>query len=201
MSFSKVPSKFFSYFVSEKSLFSLTLLAVLLFFLSGCGINFAIKDTRGESAPTADAESFAEIMDVPYPSVMTLERKNTFTYTRKGIQAGVISVVGHLTTDEIGAYYDSHLPDHGWQPRAEAQSGKLVSTWVKGNRVLTIIASPLTLSLGSDLRLELWVAPPHTQADLGKRVVYDSSAPSGDPVVETKPIRGGKKNGFSEEDI
>jgi hypothetical protein len=139
-------------------------------------------------------------MDVPYPSTMTLEKKNTYTYTRKGIQAGVISVVGHLTTDEIGAYYDSHLPNHGWQPRAEAQSGKLVSTWAKGQRVLTIIASPLTLSLGSDLRLELWVAPPHTKADLGQRVVYDSSAPSGDPIVETKPIRGNKGT-FSQEDI
>jgi hypothetical protein len=179
-----------------------TLIALLsLFFLTGC-INFALKDTRGEAAPTPEGESFAEFMDVPYPSVMTLERKNTFTYSRKGIQAGVVSVVGHMTADEVGAYYDRHLPNHGWQPRAEAQSGKLVSTWAKGQKVLTIIASPLTLSLGSDLRLELWVAPPHTQADLSQRVVYGSSAPPEEPTIETKPIRGGKKNGsFTEEDI
>ncbi|MDR2387437.1 MAG: hypothetical protein LBE80_07640 [Deltaproteobacteria bacterium] len=200
MSLSKSPFKCFAPSFLN-SFFSLSLLAAFILLLSGCGVNFAIKDTRGQSAPTLDGESFAEIMDVPYPSVMTLERKNTFTYTRKGIQAGVISVVGHLTTDEIGAYYDSHLPNHGWQPRAEAQSGKLVSTWAKGQRVLTIIASPLTLSLGSDIRLELWIAPPHTQADLGKRVVYDTSTPAADPVVETKPIRGGKKDGFSESDI
>jgi hypothetical protein len=141
-------------------------------------------------------------MDVPYPAVMTLESKNTFSYSRKNIQAGVVSVVGHLSTDEIGAYYDSHLPNHGWTPLAEAQSSKLVSTWTKGQKVLTIIASPLTLSLGSNLRLELWVAPPHTKADLSQRIVYGSTAPVEDPVIQTNPIRGGKQEGeFSQEDI
>jgi hypothetical protein len=171
-----------------------------LIFLNGC-VNFTLKDTRGESASPLEEESYAEFMDVPYPSTMSLERKNTYTYTRKGIQAGVVSVVGNLTTDEIGAYYDARLPDLGWEPRAEAQSGKLISTWVKGQRVLTIIASPITLSLGSNLRLELWVAPPHTKGDLGQRVVYESSAPSGETIIETKPIRGGKQGSFSKEDI
>ncbi|MDR3135642.1 MAG: hypothetical protein LBU69_06075 [Deltaproteobacteria bacterium] len=172
-----------------------------LLVLSGC-LNFALTKTRGESAPTADGESFSEFMDIPYPSIMTLESKNSSTYTRKDIKAGVVSVVGHLSADEVGAYYDSHLPRHGWAPLAEAQSGKLVSTWAKGQRVLTIIASPLTLSLGSDLRLELWVAPPHTKGDLGQRIVYDSSAPTGEKIIETTPIRNRNRTGtFSEEDI
>jgi hypothetical protein len=179
----------------------LFLILACLLSLVGC-VNVALTKTRGESAPTAEGESFAEFMDIPYPSVMALETKNTFTYTRRGIQAGVVTVVGNLSADEIGAYYDSHLPNHGWTPLAEAQSAKLVSTWTKGQKVLTIISSPLTLSLGSDTRLELWVAPPHTKNDLGERIVYDSTAPREEPVIKTAPIRGGEKKGeFTEKDI
>ncbi|MDR1308532.1 MAG: hypothetical protein LBL95_01315 [Deltaproteobacteria bacterium] len=180
----------------------LALLALAsLSLLPGC-LNVAFGDARGPSAPTAEGESFAEFMDLPYPPVMTLETRNTFAYERKGIRAGVVTVVGRLSADEIGAYYDSHLPAHGWAPLAEAQSTKLVSTWTKGQKVLTIVTSPITLSIGSDTRLELWVAPPHSQGDLGQRIVYGSTGPREEAVIQTTPIRGGpRQGGFTEEDI
>jgi hypothetical protein len=174
-----------------------------LLLLSGC-INIAITDATGPSAPTPEGESFAEFMDVPYPSVMVLEKRNTFTYERKGMLAGVITAVGNLSADELGAYFDLHLPAHGWSPLAEAQSAKLVSIWTKGNRYLTIISSPISLSLGSDTRLELWVAPPHTGEDLNQRIVYQDTGPNRDPIIRTTPIRSGSGGGngaYREEDI
>jgi hypothetical protein len=179
------------------------LLAALVPSLTGC-LTVAIRDSSGPSAPTPDEESFAEFMDVPYPAIMTLEKDDTYTYTRRDVQAGVVTVMGRMTVDELGAFYDEHLPSHGWLPVAEAQSVKLVSTWTKGSKVLTIIATPIVMAIGGNLRVELWVAAPHTKADLGQRTVY-RSAHDGEPLVKTKPVRGGgggaKKGDISEEDI
>jgi hypothetical protein len=195
----KLKRKYDNINFSTARILQIFLVMTCLTLFSGC---LTLSDTRRSASPPPDGESYSEFMDVPYPSFMTLESKNSFTYTRKGVKAGVVSVVGRMSADEIGAYYDSHLPGHGWTPLAEAQSGKLISTWTKGQKALTIIATPLNLSLSGDIRVELWVAPPHTKGDLDQRIVYDSGPSQAEPVVETKPVRGGKKRGsFSEEDI
>ncbi|MDR1297770.1 MAG: hypothetical protein LBO05_10465 [Deltaproteobacteria bacterium] len=184
-------------------------LGCLLTVLPGC-LSISVRDAGDPPPPppSHEGESFAEFMDVPYPSVMKLESRNTFSYERKGVRAGVVTAVGDLSADEIGAYYDSHLPSYGWTPLAEAQSGKLVSTWTKGKVVLTVITNPLSLSITSDTRLELWVAAPHTREDLGRRVVYDNTGASGKPILETTPIRAPRGSGsnsgggsYQEEDI
>ena len=178
----------------------LALLAALVVGLAGC-LTVAVRDTSGPSAPTADEESFAEFMDVPYPAIMALERDDTFTYTRRDIQAGVVTVMGRMTVDELGAFYYDHLPGHGWSPLAEAQSVKLVSTWTKGGKVLTIIATPIIMAIGGNIRVELWVAPPHTRADLGQRAVYRNTGEAREPMVKTKPTRSNRKDGIDEENI
>ena len=176
------------------------LLMGLMAALSGC-VTLALRDTSGPMAPTSDEESFAEFMDVPYPATMTLEKDATFSYTRREVKAGVVTVIGKMTVDEIGYFYDTHLPGHGWSPVAEAQSLKLVSTWTKGGKVLTIIATPIVMAIGGNLRLELWVGAPHTKGDLGQRTVYQSTGGDKGPLVETKPIRRGKNNNIEEEDL
>ena len=196
-------SRLSSRFGSKRAPFGQILLLALSFALiaalSGC-VTMAIRDTKGPMASTSDEESFAEFMDVPYPAVMTLERDSTFSYSRREVKAGVVTVLGKMTVDELGAFYDSHLPSHGWSPLVEAQSKKLVSTWTKGGKVLTIIATPVIMAIGGNLRVELWVAPPHTKGDLGSRIVYRSSDEGKAPIVQTKPIRG-NKGGINEENI
>jgi hypothetical protein len=54
--------------------------------------------------------------------------------------------------------------------------------------------------IGGNLRVELWVAAPHTKGDLGNRTVYQRTDEPGDPIIRTRPIRGGS-SGFEEEDI
>jgi hypothetical protein len=61
----------------------------------------------------------------------------------------------------------------------------------EGSKVLTVITNPVTFSIGGSTRLELWIAPPHTKADLTQRVVYDSTGPRNEPIYQTTPIRGG----------
>ncbi|MDR2455899.1 MAG: hypothetical protein LBE49_04815 [Deltaproteobacteria bacterium] len=184
---------------SLKRLFLLLALSGLTMALSGC-VTVALRDTSGPNAATIDDESFAEFMDVPYPAIMTLEKDGTFSYMRREAKAGVVTVMGKMTVDELGAFYDAHLPGHGWSPVAEAQSNKLVSTWTKGGRALTIIATPIVMAIGGNLRVELWVGAPHTKGDLGHRVVYRSTDEGSNPVIQTRPIRG-NKGGISEEDI
>ena len=168
--------------------------------IPGC-LNVALRDTPGPSAPYGYEESFAEFLDVPYPATMTLEKGDTFTYTRRGVLAGVVTLVGKMTVEELGAYYDEHLPPHGWSPLSEAQNVKLVSTWTRGDKTLTIIATPIVMAIGGNLRVELWVAAPHTRADLGNRAVYRRTDEPSDPVLRTGPVRGGGGGGFGEEDI
>jgi hypothetical protein len=150
---------------------SCLLLAVLTIGLTGC-LKPIIAPFGGRSSPPADGESFAEFLDIPYPSVMALDRSKTFTYTRRGILSGTIVVAGRMTVDEVGQYFDQHLPGHGWTPLAEAQGERLVSTWVKDKKVLTILAISALAISGRDSRVEIWVAPPHLASDLGQRVVY-----------------------------
>ncbi|MDR1656103.1 MAG: hypothetical protein LBT47_00920 [Deltaproteobacteria bacterium] len=180
----------------KKLSFCLLVLAGLA--AAGC-LNVAIKDTSGPKAPSRDEESFAEFLDVPYPATMTLEKDNTFTYSRRDILAGVVTVVGRMTVDELADYYDNHLPSYGWSPLAEAQNIKLVSTWTKGGKVLTVVATPIIMAIGGNLRVELWVAPPHTKGDLGNRLRYQNSE-SGQKPYSTKPIRN-KNGSFDEENI
>ncbi|MDR1545792.1 MAG: hypothetical protein LBU12_03585 [Deltaproteobacteria bacterium] len=171
--------------------------------LAGCLTigNFGGSNGSGGSggASAKDGESFYDFMDVPFPSAMSLDSSGTFTYSRRGVLSGVVAVVGRMNVEELGAWFDVHLPSYGWSPLAEAQNVKLVSTWTKGAAVLTLIASPVTLSLGGDVRLELWVAPPHLKSDLGKRVVYETT---GGKARSTTPVRSSKPKGsVTEEDI
>lgn len=141
------------------------------FLLSGCVE--AITDTVAGPTRGQDEESFAEFLDVPYPANMSFSKKQSFTYERRGVQSGLVTVSGRMNMDELGAYYDAHLPGHGWSPVAEVQySSAFASTWRKGEKLLTIVSRPASFSVGGDVTVELWVAPPHTQADLGHRVVY-----------------------------
>ncbi|MGL4209867.1 MAG: hypothetical protein ACRCTY_10840 [Candidatus Adiutrix sp.] len=123
-----------------------------------------------------DIESFAEFKDVPYPSNMSFLKSESFTYTRRGTLAGVVVVSGRMTKDEVGAFYDAHLPNHGWAPLAEVNyNTSLVASWAKDNKVLTIITRPLPLAVTPEIKVELWVAPPHTKDDLGRRTIYQHS--------------------------
>jgi hypothetical protein len=148
-----------------------------------------------------EGESFAEFLDVPYPSIMGLDRQATFTYNRRGVLAGTVVVAGRMTLDEVGEYFDLHLPSHGWTPLAEGQGAKLVTTWVKDKKVLTIIASSVFAIAGQDTRVEIWVQAPFNKSDLGHRVVYRKS-PEKREIFSTTPQRSTKdKDGVSEENI
>jgi hypothetical protein len=171
-------------------------LLVLAFGLSGCVR--PVLAPFGGSKPPVDGESFAEFLDVPYPSNMGLDRSLTFTYERRGVLSGTIVVAGRLTMDEAAAYFDLHLPGHGWVPVAEAQGQKIVSTWRKGQKYLTIIVSPAFAIAGQDSRIEIWVAPPRSESDLGKRVIYKKPAESKER--STTPIRG-RGGDIREEDL
>ncbi|MDR2405144.1 MAG: hypothetical protein LBE27_02095 [Deltaproteobacteria bacterium] len=143
-----------------------------------------------DSDPLArEDENFQDFLDVPYPSAMTVEKSKVQVYDRRGVLSGTYSILGKLSPDEILDYYDRHLPKHGWQPLSEAQTeSEIISTWTKGNKTLIIQTSKVTLAIGADTRAKIWVAPPHTKSDLGKRVIYrDTSEPG--KSWSTTPIR------------
>ncbi|MDR2140680.1 MAG: hypothetical protein LBR11_02650 [Deltaproteobacteria bacterium] len=175
------------------------LLTLVFLGLTGC-VRPIIAPFGGKDSPPLEGESFAEFLDVPYPSVMGLDRQSTYVYKRRGIQAGTIVVAGRMTVDEVGEYYDQHLPSHGWSPLAEAQGSKLVSTWTKDKKVLTIIVSSVFSITGQDSRVEIWVSPPHLSSDLGQRVVYKKPPEPGE-TYSTTPQRRPNKGSVSEENL
>ncbi|MDR2422254.1 MAG: hypothetical protein LBE01_02620 [Deltaproteobacteria bacterium] len=180
----------------QKALKPLSII-LLLVGLTAC-LKPVLAPFGGKDAPVLEGESFAEFLDVPYPSVMGLDRQSTFAYDRRGVHSGTFVVVGRMTLDEVGEYFDLHLPAHGWTPLAEAQGPKLVSTWVKEKKVLTIVVSQAFAIAGQDSRVEIWVSPPRYQSDLGQRVVY-KKPPEPGKTRSTTPIR--RSGGVSEEDI
>jgi hypothetical protein len=182
---------------------------LVLFFalaLSGC----VEKVTAPFTGPPVnrDEESFAEFRDVPYPAHLRFNKNVSFTYQRRGVLSGLVQVEGTMTVDELGAYCDAHLPGHGWKPISDIQySSALVSTWKKADKILTVVGRPSSLStLSGGLNVQLWVAPPYTEDDLGQRVIYRKKDPSSsggilDELFSTGS--GSKKSGGSmtEEDI
>jgi hypothetical protein len=175
-------------------------LVLLALGLAGC-VRPVLAPFGGKgSPPVLEGESFAEFLDLPYPSAMGLDRSATFTYERRGVKAGTVVVAGRMTMDEVGEYFDLHLPSHGWSPVAEAQGPKIVSTWVKGDKYLTIIVSPAFAITGQDSRIEMWISPPHLKSDLGKRVVYQKPNERRE-IFSTKPQRKSKDGEVSEEDL
>jgi hypothetical protein len=149
---------------------------------------------RPDTAQRED-ENFQDFLDVPYPSAMHLDKSRTEVYERRGVTSGTYTIVGVLSPDEMLDYYDRHLPKHGWAPLGEAQTEReAVSTWTKGNKTLTVETSKVTLAIGADTRVRVWVSPPHTKADLGKRVIYQDTSDPGRTWSST-PIREGGGSG------
>ncbi|MDR2339461.1 MAG: hypothetical protein LBF40_04935 [Deltaproteobacteria bacterium] len=183
------------------SLAALPLMAVVII-ASIVSCTTLITPAKDRGPAGREDENFQDFMDVPYPSALILERSKVQVYDRRGIKCGTYSLLGKLSPDEIMDYYDRHLPPYGWSPQAEAQTeDQIVSTWVKGNKTLTLEASKVTLAIGADTRLTVWMASPHTKGDLGKRVIYrDTSAPG--KTYRTTPIRGkGEQSGVTEENL
>jgi hypothetical protein len=181
-----------------KPLFKAALLTAALAVLTGCLESLP----RPFAEPKADPqkESFAEFADVPYPTHLVYNQKERYTFKRRDKLCGLVAVSGRMNLDEAGAYFDAHLPGHGWQPRAEVSySSGLVSTWIKGDRTLTVVGRPATLTLNPEVRLELWVAPLRTADDLGRRVVYQP--PAGAAAGAKSPAKSAPRKGISEEDI
>ena len=188
--------------------------AVLLFALGG--LTACVEKITAPFTGTTvnrDEESFAEFRDVPYPANMSFNKQESFTYSRRDVTSGLVVVSGRMNVDELGAYYDLHLPGHGWSPLADIHySSALVSTWKKGNKVLTVVGRPVAFSIGSDLKVELWVAPPYTKDDLGERTAYQkptvrepasSNAGSGffDGLFSGGSGKSGSGSSVTEEDI
>jgi hypothetical protein len=177
--------------------------ALSFVFLASCTL--AITPSR-EGMNAREDENFQDFMDIPYPSEMTIEKNKTEVFTRRNVLSGHISIVGPLSNDELLDYYDRHLPHHGWTPHAEVQlESETVSTWAKPGKTLTIIATKPALSIGVKSRIDLYVAPPHTEADLGHRTIYLDTTPSGSS-YSTTPIResglgGRRSSGIGEEDL
>ncbi|MDR1039474.1 MAG: hypothetical protein LBR80_04770 [Deltaproteobacteria bacterium] len=173
-----------------------------------CVSCFAALAPSSPDQTRRDDENFQDFLDVPFPSEMAVEKGESVLYTRRDVLSGRISLVGTLSTDEILEYFDRHLPGHGWTPRAEVTARKVtVSTWSKGTKTLTVVAEELTLSVGARSRTVLYMAPPHTQDDLGHRTVYQSTERAHGERYSTVPIRGGggsggsSRGGYSEEDL
>jgi hypothetical protein len=166
----------------------------------------ALTSTKPDEA-RRDDENFQDFLDVPFPGDMAVEKGQSVLYTRRDVLSGRLSLVGSLSTDELLEYFDRHLPPHGWSPRSEVSARKVtVSTWSKGSKTLTIVAENLTLAVGARTRAVLYVAPPHTSADLGHRTVYQSTEKEHGEKYSTTPIRGGGGKGsergtYSEEDM
>ncbi len=185
----------------------LSSLVIVLFavILSGCVEKVAAPFTG--PPVNREEESFAEFRDVPYPSNLSFDKKSSFTYQRRGVLSGVVALSGSMTVDEAGAWYDAHLPGHGWRPLADIQfSTALFSTWKKGDKVLTVVGRPSSLSsVSGGLNLQLWVAPPYTEDDLGHRVVYQKEKSSGggilDELLSTGSSSKKSDNSVTEEDI
>ena len=180
---------------------SLALLSAAAAFFLSCT---ALLAPAGRPAAEAhEDENFQDFLDVPYPTAMTLEKSTLQVFQRRGVLSGTYSLVGPLSPDEIMDYYDRHLTPHGWSTVSEVQTEKeILSVWSKGQKTLILHASKVTLSLGADTRVRVWMGAPHTAGDLGKRVIYrDTSEPgrtwSSTPIRE----RGGSGSDVSEENI
>jgi hypothetical protein len=154
-----------------------------------------------------DDENFQDFMDIPFPSIMAVEKGNVVVFTRRGVLSGYIPLMGALSIDELLDYYDRHLPGHGWAPHSEVQTERgAVSTWIKSGKTLSLVLTQPKLSIGVNATLQIWVAPPHTKDDLGNRVIYrDTNRPG--RTFNTTPIRsgsggfGGSGSDVSEEDL
>jgi hypothetical protein len=185
--------------------FAAVLLAVLSLLLTA-SCSFSLSNAGDEYVPPPENENFQDFTDVPYPTEMSVEKGKTVVFTRRDVLSGRVSVTGPLTNDELLDYFDRHLPGHGWTPHSEVRTpDETVSTWAKPGKTLTLMVTKPTLSLGVKSRVDIFVAPPHTKDDLGKRTVYESSK-SGSKTYSTTPIRtpgssGTRTTGIGEEDI
>lgn len=180
-----------------KPLFKVTLLTAIITTFTGC--LEGLPQLFTEPKPNPQKESFAEFVDVPYPTHLVYNRRESYTFKRRDKLCGLVAVSGQMNLDEAEAYFDTHLPGHGWQPQARVSyNSALVSTWTKGDQTLTVIGRPATLTLIPEIRVELWIAPLHTTDDLNQRIIYQP--PTGGTRAKN-PAKNTLHKSISEEDI
>jgi hypothetical protein len=130
-----------------------------LFFLlvvSGCAK--VIQSQSGGAETPTPIVTIREFPDVPIPTDLKLEEKESFVYVAPGLATGLLVYHGNVEYDSLVRFFDENLIQNGWVLRASLKYPQTLLFYQKESSVCLINIKPAALKM----RVEIWLAPIET---------------------------------------
>ena len=131
-------------------LFCLALMVVF----TGCTKTIQTEPPGGQEGPIP-LVTIREFPDVPIPTELELDAKESFVYMTPEFATGMLVYNGNVDYDSVVRFFNESLPKNGWQLQASLKYTQTLFFYQKESRVclLTMRTTPL------NVKVAIWVAP------------------------------------------
>ncbi|CAA7624409.1 hypothetical protein [Magnetospirillum sp. UT-4] len=131
--------------------------ALVLLPLAGCGTSTALPPVQ--SGDPGQAPDFTLLTDIPIPSGATMDNDRSLVLGDRDRWTGRVVMKLWKSAPEATAFYQSQMPNFGWEPVMAVTSGISVMSYTRGDRAATV-----QVESGSmwGAKVSVTVAPRHT---------------------------------------
>jgi hypothetical protein len=111
--------------------------------LAGCGSSTRLPATAQGDAAQAE---FTLVTDIPIPSGASMDNERSLILSDRDRWTGrVVMKTLFKSAGEITGFYQSQMPNYGWEPVMSVTTGTSVLSYVRGDRAATVQIEERTL--------------------------------------------------------
>ncbi|WP_239988467.1 hypothetical protein [Paramagnetospirillum kuznetsovii] len=140
------------------------------------------------SAASDQPANFQLVTDIPIPTGATMDNDRSLILSDRDRWTGRVVMTLSNSANEVTAFYQSQMPNFGWQPMMSVTSETSVLTYLRGDRAATVQVERRTVY---GTTVSVTVAPKQSDPGITSGGGYDSSpmprsAPSGG--IRSEPL-------------
>ncbi len=90
------------------------LILLFMIFSIGCSLNQSTVNQTPETPEQPQQIANLTFEDLPVPTSMTIDRKNSFVYETANYRTGVLYYNGNMSVVEVANFYKSEMPKYNW---------------------------------------------------------------------------------------
>ena len=167
---------------APRARFALPLLAALALAACSRGTMLPANASVGADQPA----NFQLVTDIPFPTGATMDNDRSLILSDRDRWTGRVVMTLGNSANEVTAFYQSQMPNFGWQPMMSVTAETSVLTYLRGDRAATVQVERRTVY---GTTVSVTVAP--RQADTGGGIGADAApAPQAAPAggIRAEPL-------------
>ncbi|OAN50257.1 hypothetical protein A6A04_02315 [Paramagnetospirillum marisnigri] len=135
--------------------------------LAGCSRGTNLPPTSGTASD--QPVNFQLVTDIPIPAGATMDNDRSLILSDRDRWTGRVVMTLSNSANEVTAFYQSQMPNFGWQPMMSVTAETSVLTYLRGDRAATVQVERRTVY---GTTVSVTVAPKQSDAS---SVGYESS--------------------------